>query len=93
MLTFELDPIDELDPRSNDGEELVSVQSAPPERGHIEQLEGHHEAAFARARPFGHALPEPDGRERGLDGVGGPEMPPVLGRVVVEGQQRVLVAA
>jgi hypothetical protein len=32
-------------------------------------------------------MPQPDGGERALDGVGGSQVNPVLGREVVEGQQ------
>lgn len=41
--------------------------------------------------PFGPTMPHPHGGEGDLDRVGGPQVSPVLGREVVEGEQHVAV--
>ena len=53
----------------------------------FDELEGHGQAGRSRPRSLGHLGPKPHGGEGGLDGVGGPQVDPVLGREVEEGQE------
>jgi hypothetical protein len=53
----------------------------------LEQLEGHRQARHLRARALGHALAQPDRRERRLDPVRGPQVLPVSRRVIEEGHK------
>ena len=55
--------------------------------GGFDEFERHGQAGGLGARAFGDLGAVPDGGERGLDRVGGAQMHPVLGRVVVEGEQ------
>ena len=54
-------------------------------------LEGHRDTGGPGAGALGDPLTRPHGREGGLDRVGGPQVDPVLGRIVVELEQRVQV--
>jgi hypothetical protein len=55
----------------------------------LDELEGHGDARGAGAGSLGDPLAESDGDEGRLDRVGGAQVDPVLGRVVVEGEQHV----
>ena len=59
------------------------VDRTPPVLGG-DELERHRDPGGAGAGTLGDALPQPDGGEGGLDRVGGAQMRPVLGGVVVE---------
>src|SRR5919197_5472119 len=56
--------------------------------GGLDELEGHRQSGGAAARPLRHPW---SGGEGGLDRIRGAQVHPVLGRVVVEGQQHVKV--
>ena len=60
----------------------MSVETAPGAFRCEQQLEGHREAGGARAGALGDALTQLHRGEGGLDGVGRPQMLPVLGREV-----------
>ena len=67
------------------------VDGAPAGLCGLDELERHGDAGGPRARALGDPLPEPDGGEGRLDRVGGAQVDPVLGGVVVERQQHVEV--
>ena len=63
------------------------VQRSPFLAGGLGQLEDHREASDATAVATGLLLSMLDRREDALDRIGGPQVNPVLGREVVEGQE------
>jgi hypothetical protein len=67
------------------------VDGAPAVLRGLDELECHGQARRPRARSLGDLGPVPDRGEGGLDRVGGPQVDPVLGGVVVERQQLVKV--
>ena len=60
-------------------------------RGQRAELEHHRQAGHTAAVALGPPVTQSHRRERALDRVGRPQMPPVLGREVVERQQHVAV--
>lgn len=52
--------------RSDQGNQVRSVDGSPPFLRGLEQLEDHHQSGRPRAGTFGHAGLESDGCERGL---------------------------
>jgi hypothetical protein len=59
--------------------------------GGFDELVGHRDSGRASTRSFGGLGSVAHGRESRLDGIGSSEMPPVLGREVVEREQLVQV--
>jgi len=76
---------------SDEGDEVGRVDGAPAALRGFDELVGHRDPGGAGAGPFSDPLPEPDGGEGGLDRIGGAQVDPVLGRVVIEPQQHVEV--
>src|SRR5713226_6329997 len=69
------------------GEPFETPQPPPTALGAHAELEDHREHSVARQAPFGSVGTVAHGRKGGLDGVGGSQVNPVLGREVVEGEQ------
>lgn len=59
----------------------------PAELGHVQEHEDHGEALHAAAGPLRHPFTQAHGGERRLDGIGGSQVAPVLGREGEECQQ------
>lgn len=57
----------------------------------LDELERHRDAGGPGAGALGDPLPEPEGRERALDQVGGAQVDPVLDGVVAECKEDVEV--
>jgi len=76
-----------LEPSSgaDERDQVGSSDGAPAARGRLDELEDHCEGSRA-ARTAGDLGAELDRGERRLDGVRGPQVDPMLGRVVVERQ-------
>ena len=68
---------------TDEGDEVGCVDGAPAALADSMSLKGHGDAGSAGAGSPGDPLTEPDRGEGGLDRVGGAQVDPVLGRVVV----------
>ena len=87
----DLDAVAECDALDDFRQLVLALQPAPgPGRRH-HQLEHHQPGGVLRQRALRADGPVPDRGEHALDRVGRPQVIPVLGREVVERQQRVLV--
>lgn len=71
---------------ADEGDEVGRVHGPSPGLGGLNELEDHRQGCSAGAGATGDRGPQPDGGERGLDRVGRPQMDPVLGGEVIEGQ-------
>ena len=69
----------------------MPVESSPTSAGGLSKLEHHGEVGLPRAALLRAAMPQADRREGALDGVGRPQVAPVLRREVVEGQEGIPV--
>jgi hypothetical protein len=67
------------------------VHGTPPRLCGLDELERHRDSGGPRAGPLGDPLTQPDGGEGRLDRIGGTQVDPVLGRVVIERQEHVHV--
>jgi hypothetical protein len=76
---------------ADQGDEVGRVNGTPAGLCGFDELERHRYTGGPGAGSLGDPLPEPHGGEGRLDGVGGAQVDPVLGGVVVEGQQDVEV--
>ena len=93
LVLGDLDAVLELHAVEHVGDEFVAVEPAPAFLGCVQQLVGHRQRGGLRTGALGDPGAEPDGGERALDRVGRPQVPPVLGGVVVkERRQRRPVA-
>ena len=91
MVVVVCDPDAVLEPGAVEhvGDEVVAVEPPLSFLSGGEQLVGHRERRGLRAGAFRDACAQPDGGEGAFDRVRGPQVPPVLGREVVErGQLR-----
>jgi hypothetical protein len=70
-------PSTKRDAGPHERQQVRAVEPTPTSLRHVEELVGHQETLRSRALALRHALAEPDGRERGLDHVRGPQMLPV----------------
>src|SRR5215203_2531134 len=70
---------------------MMPVEPPPPPLGGLHQLEDHSQARRPRTRTLRHVRPRPNWREDALDRVGRAKVDPMLGRVVVEGEQGFLL--
>jgi hypothetical protein len=68
-----------------------SLEQPPTFLGGLHQLEDHGETRLSRAISFGATMQQPHCGKRALDGVGRAQVTPVLGREVVEREQRVAI--
>src|SRR5215212_11694751 len=75
------------------GEALRAVQPAPVPLGRLGELEHHGQGGLTRQAALGLVGPQPDGSEGAFDRVAGPDVLPVLGGEVVEGEQALTVLA
>jgi len=93
LLIVALDPltVDEGDSGANEWHQLVGIDAAPDLLGQFQQLECHGKPGAAGGGPLCHASAVPHRRERRLDGVGGPQVLPMVGGEIEEGQEGVLV--
>ena len=85
------DSINEWNSSDDVGQVFGTVQQSPSLRSRFHELIDHRQAGSAGAVALGLAVPQPHGGERALDGVGGPQVNPVLGREVVERQEHVAI--
>ena len=60
-------------------DEVGRVDGTPAGLCGLDELEGHGHSGGPGAGAFGDPLPQPHGRERGLDRIGGAQVDPVLG--------------
>ena len=67
------------------------VDAAPAGLGGVEKFVGHRQSSRPAAGTLGLLGAQPDGGEGGLDGVGGAQVDPVLGRVLEVGEQDLAV--
>ena len=70
---------------------VVTVETAPAFLGGLRELKDHRERGLVRETPLGAHSAVTHGRERAFDDVGRAQMLPVLGREIVEGEQRVAI--
>ena len=73
------------------GQQVFALEAAPSLRRGGDQLENHHLGGLLRQRSLGAEGPVPHGGEHAFDGIRGPDVIPVLGGEIVEGEQRVAV--
>ena len=69
----------------------MAVESSPALLGRLSEFEHHGQARSSGAVAFGAAMAQADRGERAFDGVGRPQVAPVLGGEVVERQQLVAI--
>src|SRR6266545_2793174 len=88
-LVGSFDELAVLEPRAgpHQGDQVGTVDRPPAALGGLQQLEHHRQPGLPGARPLGHPGAGPDRGERALDGIGGPQVHPVLRGVVEEAQQ------
>ena len=84
-------PFSNFTPARTSATRCGCVDRPPSGLGRLDQLVGHGQTGGPRARSLGHLGAQPHGGEGGLDGVGGLQMDPVLGREGVEGEQLLAV--
>ena len=85
------DTVEETNAGDDVGEEAGAVEEPPAFGGGLHELEDHRQAGDAGAVAFGLAMPQSHRGERAFDGVGRPQVQPVLRREVIEGQQLVSI--
>ena len=91
VVAFDEDAVLERRAGADERDEVWCIDGTPPGLGGLDELERHRDPSRPRAGSLGDALTQPYGRERRLDRVGGAQVDPVLGRVVVERQEHVEV--
>lgn len=79
--------VDERNSSDHVGDELGAVEQPPSLGSRLHQLVDHRQAGGPRSAPLGLLRAEPHGGKGGLDRVGRPQVNPVLGGEVVEGQE------
>src|SRR5215813_11863329 len=79
--------VDEGCSGADQGDQVGCVDGTPAVLGGFDELERHGQARCPRAGALGDLGAVAHGGEGGLDRVGGPQVHPVLGGVVVEGEQ------
>jgi hypothetical protein len=84
----DLDSVGEFYTENEFGQLVAAVEATPAPFGGLGELEDHGEGGFVREASLGTHRAVADGRERAFDDVGRPQMLPMLGREVVEGEQR-----
>src|SRR5450759_4265973 len=82
----DLDAILESDTSDNLRQLIFTLQPPPGLRGGYDQLEYHQFGGRGRQRTFRPHRPVPNCREHAFDGIRGPQVIPVLGGEIVEGQ-------
>ena len=80
-------PCCELDSGTDQGREFGGCEPQPVTLGGLDEFERHADSRGPGTGSPGRTGLHSDGRERRLDRVGGPQMDPVAGRVIVERQQ------
>lgn len=90
MFSFD-QSVDESESFDDLRDSLRSVQSSPVLLGLGREFVDHRQGGGACAAPFGSLGSQSHGGKGRFDGVCGPEMSPVFGREVMEGEQRVEV--
>jgi hypothetical protein len=75
-------------PGAHQRHQVRTVDRPPPLLGRLQQLEHHRQPGVLAAGPLGDPGSGPHRREGRLDRIRGPEMDPMLGRIVMEGEQR-----
>jgi hypothetical protein len=85
----DLDSVGELYTEDNFQQLVVTIETAPAFLSGLGELEDHGEGGVVREASFGTHVSMTHGRERAFDDVGRAQMLPVLGREVVEGEQRI----
>ena len=76
---------------TDEGDEVWCVHRSPPGLRGLDELERHRQTGGAGARALRDLAPVPNGGEGRLDRIGGSQVHPMLGRVVVELEQHVQV--
>jgi NAD(P)-dependent dehydrogenase (short-subunit alcohol dehydrogenase family) len=74
---------------ADQGDQVWGVDGVPSGLCGVDQLVGHGNSRSPGAGALGDLGPQPDGGKRGLDRVGGAQVDPVLGGILVELQQDV----
>ncbi len=87
----DLDTVSELYTEDDFGQLVVAIEATPIFLGSLGEFEDHGERGLVGETSLGAHRAVADGRERAFDYVGRAQMLPVLGREVVEGQQRVAI--
>ena len=85
------DPVGEDSSFENKNKLVMPVESSPASAGGLSELEHHRETGLPRAAALRAAMPQADRREGALDRVGRPQVTPVLGGKVVEGEEGIPV--
>ena len=89
----DLDSVGELYTENEFRQLVVAIEATPAFLGGLGELEDHGERGVVRETSLGAHCAVAHRRERAFDDVGCAQMLPVLGREVVEGQQRVAILA
>lgn len=87
----EADAVLEDDAADHVGQQFMAVEQAPVAGGALREFKHHRQGSDPAAAPFGATMPQANGGEGGLDRIGRPQVPPVLGREVVKRLQHVSV--
>ena len=83
----DFDPVGEPDTLNELGQLVVAIKSTPTFLCSIDELEHHRERRLVREAALRADRAVPHGGESALDRVRGPQVFPVLGREIVEGEQ------
>src|SRR4051795_6830565 len=87
----DLDPVGESDTLNELGQLVVAIKPAPAFLGGIDQLEHHRERRLVRQAALRTDCAVPDGGKGALDRVRGPQVFPVFGGKIVEGEQSMAI--
>jgi hypothetical protein len=85
------DSVGELYTEGDFGQLAVAIEATPASLGGVAELEDHGERGLVRETSLRAHGAVTDGRERTFDDVGRAQMLPMLGREVVESEQRVVI--
>src|ERR1700693_4988953 len=91
MRSDDLDSVGELYTEDDFRQLVVTIEATPAPLGGLGEFEDHGERGFVRKASLGTDRAVADGRERAFDDVGRSQMLPMLGREVVEGEQRLTI--
>ena len=82
-----MDTIGELNSGQDIGQAIGAVEQSPFLPSGLHELEDHRQARDPRAVAFRTTMPQPHRGKRAFDGIGRPQMNPMLRREVVKRQQ------
>ena len=86
-----LDTVDEGDAFDHFGQQLIALQTAPGSGGCHDELEHHQPGGCLREGALGPDRAVTDSGEHALDGIGRPDVIPMLGWEVEKGEQPVTI--